>query len=135
MQNHNIYIAWKPEYNLGIPVIDEQHKGIVFIINTLYYGMQNGYTKNFLEPINDMLHSYTRIHFQIEESFFEKSDYPDTENHLSLHRELVAKLDEIGRKSVLDGDSRQLMDFLKKWWFHHICESDMQYREFILKGN
>ena len=132
MQDHLIYIAWKPEYNLGIPIIDEQHRGIVSIINSLYYGMQHTYMQGFLAPIVDMLHNYTRIHFQIEEHFLEQSDYPDLKNHIILHQELIAKLDEVGRKSLLEGDPYQLMVFLKNWWLHHICEVDMQYKDHII---
>jgi hemerythrin len=132
MQDHGIFIKWSPEYNLGIPIIDEQHRGIVSIINSLYYAMQHNYIRSILEPIIGMLHDYTHIHFQIEESFFEKSSFPDAKNHVALHQELMSKLAEVGRKSMLDKDPYQLMDFLKKWWISHICEVDMGYREHLL---
>ena len=132
MQDYSIFIIWKPDYNLGIPIIDEQHRGVVSIINSLYYGMKNNNINGVLEPIINMLTEYTRIHFQIEESFFEKSDFPDVQKHLGLHQDLMSKLAEIGRKSILDKDPYQLMDFLKKWWINHICEADMKYRDYII---
>ena len=69
MQIQSVFINWKTDYDLGIPIIDEQHRGIVTIINSLYYGMQNNYMRSLLEPIIGMLHEYTKIHFEIEESF------------------------------------------------------------------
>ena len=132
MQDHSIFIIWKPEYDLGIPIIDEQHRGVVSIINSLYYGMKNNYVKSFLEPVINMLHDYTQIHFQVEESFFVSSGFPDANSHIELHQALMSKLAEVGRKSMLDKDPYQLMDFLKKWWINHICESDMLYRSYII---
>ena len=36
----NLYITWKNEDELGIPIIDEQHRGVVTAINSLFYFMQ-----------------------------------------------------------------------------------------------
>ena len=135
MQDHSVFITWKPDYNLGIPIIDEQHRGVVSIINSLYYGMQNCNTKDVLEPVIDMLHVYTRLHFRMEEDFFNKSGFPNAKEHITLHKALIDKLDEVGRKSMLDNDPYKLMDFLKKWWIHHICEEDISYRDFIIECN
>ena len=133
MQEHSIFITWKPEYDLGIPIIDEQHRGVVSIINSLYYGMQNNYVKSLLEPITNMLYEYTQIHFEIEESFFEKSGFPDANNHLALHQALMSKLTMVGKQSILDKDPYQIMEFLKKWWINHICVSDMSYKKYLIE--
>jgi len=125
---HNVFIVWKPEYDLGIPIIDEQHRGIVTIINSLHYGKQNSYIKNILVPTIGMLRSYADIHFQTEEHFLETINYPDIANHRLLHQEYTSKLAGIERESSVDKDTRQLMGFLKKWWLGHICEEDMLFK-------
>ena len=124
LHEQNVFIVWKPEYDLGIPIIDEQHRGIVTIINSLYYGTQSNYIKNILAPTIDMLRSYADIHFQTEEYFLETIDYPGAANHRLLHREYTSKLAGIEREISVDKDPRQLMGFLKKWWLGHICEED-----------
>jgi hemerythrin len=128
---HNVFIVWNPEYNLGVPIIDEQHRGIVSVINSLHFGMQNNYDKDILSPIIDMMHDYTRIHFQIEESFLEKIDSPKAKRHNGLHRELSSKLADVGRNSMMDKDPYKFMDFLKNWWINHICSEDLIYRNCI----
>jgi len=130
--NHRLFIIWKEEYNLGIHIIDEHHRGIVSTINSLHFGMQNNYIKDTLVPIIDMMHDYTRIHFQIEESFLEKIDYPDAKRHHDLHRELTFRLNETGRHSILDKDPYKFLDFLKNWWIEHICTEDLHFRNYIL---
>ena len=132
---HNVFIVWKQEYNLGIPIIDEQHRGIVTIINSLYYGIQNKYIEDILVPIVDMIKDYTQIHFQIEEIFLEQYHFPDLAGHHSLHDDLIAKLAIIGNKSMLNQDPFQFLDFLKKWWIDHICAEDQTFRDFLYKQN
>jgi hemerythrin len=131
MLEHNVFIIWKPEYNLGIPIIDEQHRGIVSTINSLHFGMQNNYVKNILTPIIDMMNDYTRIHFQIEESFLEAIDFPSAKRHHDLHCDLSSKLSNTGRHSMMDKDPRQFMDFLKNWWINHICSEDLIFRNYL----
>ena len=129
---HNLFIIWKPEYNLGIPIIDEQHRGIVTTINSFHYGMQNNHVHEMLLPIIEMIHDYTHIHFKIEESFLTKCSFPNSESHHMLHQELIAKLNEVGRKSMIDKDPYQFMDFLKQWWIDHIRNEDITFRDFLL---
>ena len=130
---HHVFIVWKPEYNLGIPIIDEHHRGIVTIINTLHFGMQNNYINDILAPIIEMMHDYVRIHFQIEEGFHEQMGYPNAEKHKELHQELTTMLKKLGKNSIMEKDSHQLMDFLKKWWISHICNEDMLFRDHLFR--
>jgi len=127
---HNVFIVWNPEYDLGIPILDEQHRGIVTIINSLHYGTQRSYIKNILSPTIDMLRSYADIHFQTEEYFLDAFGFPDAANHRLLHREYTSKLAGIERELSIDKDPHQLMGFLKKWWLGHICEEDMLFKSY-----
>ena len=127
---HSIFIVWKPEYDLGIPIIDEQHRGIVTIINSLHYGAQSGHIKNIFTPTTGMLRSYADIHFQTEEHFLEAIDYPGAAGHRLLHQEYTSKLAGIDRAGSVDRDPHLLMGFLKKWWLGHICEEDMLFKNF-----
>jgi len=128
----SVFIVWKPEHNLGVPIVDEQHRGIVSNINSLYFAMQNDCALDVLLPIIDVINDYTRIHFDIEEAFLAKCGYPDVEGHHKLHDELTLALAKVGRKSLLDHDPFQFMDFLKKWWIDHICEKDKVFRDYLV---
>ena len=130
--DHNVFIMWKPEYDLGIHIIDEQHRGVVTIINSLYYGIQNEYIEDMLIPIIEMISDYTKIHFQIEEDFLDKCRYPDVTSHCALHAELIAKLAIIGSKSLSEQDPYKFLEFLKKWWIDHIRTEDYVFRDYLL---
>ena len=130
---HDVFIVWKPEYNLGIHVVDEQHRGIVTIINSLYYGMQNKHADHLLMPVYEMVHEYTRIHFEIEEDFLKKCGYPKLEEHKKLHNELITKLAKVGRESLHLHDSNEFLNFLKEWWIDHICDKDREFLNYLEK--
>ena len=132
---HNVFIVWRPKYNLGIRIIDEHHRGIVSIINSLHFGMQNNYVKDVLGPIIDMMHDYTHIHFKIEEDFLKKVDYPNAKKHHEFHTELIIQLNKISRNSIMGKDSYQVLEFLKKWWINHICHDDLLFRDYLFKIN
>jgi hemerythrin len=131
--NHNVLIVWKPQYNLGIPIVDEQHRGIVSTINSLYFAMQNQHGDEMLRPVIKMVAEYTRIHFEIEEDYLKKCGYPDIEDHHKLHNELIIELNKIGKKSLWDKNPQEFLDFLKKWWIDHICKKDRVFRDYLVK--
>ena len=130
--DQTVFIVWTPEYNLGIPIINEHHRGIVSIINSLHYGMQSNYIRGVLIPIIDMMYDYTRIHFQVEENFLNKINFPTAKMHHDLHLELLSRLTKMRKNSLLEKDPYEFMDFLKKWWANHICIEDLKYREYLL---
>ena len=86
-----LYIVWDESNNLGIPIIDEQHRGIVTIINSLHHCIRQGQGEDAIRPIMTMLEQYTVIHFKTEEWFMKEAGYPELEAHLALHRNLAAK--------------------------------------------
>jgi hemerythrin len=131
--NHNVLIVWKPEYELGIPIVDEQHRGIVSTINSLYYGMQNKQGDEFLRPIISMINNYTRTHFEIEEDFLKRCKFPGLKNHQELHHELIKKLAKTGTGSLEDQNPREFLEFLKEWWIDHICVKDRVFLEYLLR--
>ena len=131
---NNVFIVWKPEYDLGIPIIDEQHRGIVTIINSLYFGVQGGHIKNIFSPTIVMLRSYADIHFQTEEFYLDSIEYPGAADHRLLHQGYTSTLAGIERERSIDSEPPHLMDFLKKWWLGHICEEDMHFKGSNLGG-
>jgi hemerythrin len=129
--DHNVLIVWKPEYELGIPIVDEQHRGIVSTINSLYYAMQHKHGDSMLLPVVSMMHEYTRIHFEIEEDFLKKCTFPHIQQHQALHTELIEELSKVGQKSLWAKDPQEFMVFLKNWWIDHICHKDREFRDYL----
>jgi hemerythrin len=131
--NHNILIVWQPSFNLGIPIVDEQHKGIVSTINSLCFAIQNKHGNEILHPAIGMVNEYTRIHFEIEEELLEKCGYPDLEKHRALHKELTQSLSQTSKNSIWNRDPQEFLLFLKEWWINHICKEDHIFTQYLSK--
>ena len=53
-----LYIVWKDEFNLDIPILDEQHHAIVATINSLYFFIQEGWGLAALTPTLKIIKTY-----------------------------------------------------------------------------
>jgi len=122
-----LFIKWHEQNDTGIAIIDEQHKGIVSIINSFYYLMSLGGGTILYSCISETMKNYSRIHFITEEKLLEASSYEDIEAHRAMHRDLTLEIEHIECKAIRDNDSKPLLDFLKKWWITHINEQDQLY--------
>lgn len=129
-----VFIEWKEAYNININTCDDQHKGLIDIINNLHANMKMGKGHEVIGDIIEKLVQYTKIHFGTEERFFKDYNYPDTEKHISEHKKFVEKISE--SKSDLESGriliSVGLLNFLKDWLINHISIEDKKYGPFLI---
>jgi hemerythrin len=131
MLNDPLYIVWTDRNNLNIPIIDEQHKGIVSIINSLHYFIKQGIGFQALLPTIIIMEQYSIIHFEAEQMMLKKYEYPDYDNHFMLHAQLRENIKAIKAQTFLNKDSDAVINFLKNWWIHHINVEDKKYELWI----
>jgi len=129
----SLYIVWNDKNNLGIAIIDEQHRGIISTINSLYYFIQTGHEKEILKPTLIMLEQYTKIHFATEEALMTAAGYPELNEHLQLHKKLAEETQKLSRRAVNDEDPGVILKFLKDWWLSHINKEDRKYLSYLKK--
>ncbi len=128
---NSLYIVWTEKNDLGIPILDEQHRGIISSINSLYYFMHAGQGHEIVEPTLKTLDQYVYVHFKTEEALLHKAGYPETEQHLVLHRGLVEKTRKLSFNIERKQDSKLLLKFLRQWWLGHINQEDKKYVPFV----
>lgn len=132
--NETLFIQWHERNETGIALIDEQHKGIVSIINSFYYLMGKGAGNRILYScVSETLKNYSRIHFITEERLLEIAGYADLPAHKELHKKLSVEIDRIEYAAIQENDAEPLLEFLKKWWLEHINEQDMHYARVLRK--
>ena len=122
-----LLIVWKEINNLGIPIIDEQHRAIVSIINTFNYFLKNGGCKEMFISIINMLDEYTKLHFTTEENLMKEADYEKYEEHMIHHLDIKSRMDRISRDAFQYEDTAELIKILKDWWLNHINVDDRKY--------
>lgn len=124
-------MEWLAEYDLGIKVIDDQHRRIVDYINELEkaHGMGNsGFTSFVLDGLLD----YTLTHFQFEEKLQEKAGYPYLKAHKRIHAIFIKRIAGF-RERFSGGEdiTGELLDMLRTWLAGHIKGDDRDYRELV----
>lgn len=124
---YDLYIKWDEKYNLGIPIIDEQHRAIVSTINTYHYFFARGNEGAALKLTLITLEQYTMTHFMTEENIFKQTEYPESASHKKLHNYLIKRMRDIAIETIQENDPDILLHFLKEWWLSHIRIEDSKY--------
>lgn len=126
-------INWDDSYSVHITKIDEQHKGLVKLVNELHDAMSQGAATSVLGKVLSSLVSYTIVHFNTEEELLRSYNYPDLDKHKAEHDKLTGQVKDFESK-FKEGKSTityELMDFLSDWLINHILDSDKKYSAYL----
>lgn len=127
------YISWKDSMLVGVPLIDEQHRNLVELANTLHQYLLDGRGNSALKPVLASLVEYIILHFSEEERLMKQYDYPTFLAHKSEHDRYVQKIKEFIRKNKSDTPllAREMLLFLGDWVRNHISREDQAYSPFL----
>jgi len=131
------YMEWNSTYSVEVETIDNQHKKLIEIINSLYDAMKNGKGQAELMHTFGELAKYTITHFKHEEDLFDKFGYARSMTHKKEHTELLKKVN-LYAEQYQNGKimmSMEIMDFLKEWLLNHILVTDKGYSPFMKEHN
>ena len=122
------FIEWTPDLSVHVKKIDDQHKKLFDIINQIYELSDFEKTKEKLDKVLNELIEYTRVHFSTEEKYFEKCNYPGTEEHIAEHMKLIEQVLDFKRRFDNDEDIiSEFLDFIKSWLDDHLKTMDQKY--------
>ncbi len=126
------YVAWTDALSIGIEKIDEQHKGLIVLINDVWRALMSHQAAVDIESIVFDLEDYTKTHFKEEEELLERYGYPGLEAHRESHAFFISKVGELDAR-IAAGEivGLELLQFLGDWLKFHISIVDKQYAEFI----
>ncbi len=129
MSNEEVFFKWLPDYSVNIRAIDEQHRELVNILNRLFIAVSKREGDKVIAEILDALMSYTQTHFALEERLMRQAKYKDIEPHIEEHRQLMAQLDKLCKKHLLEEKPIyfEMLSFLKTWLKEHIQGVDTKY--------
>jgi len=128
------FMAWNDRLMVHIEELDQDHKHLVQLLNTLYDAIQSGSGKDTLPDLLEELARYTRFHFAHEERLFEKTGYPAAKAHAEQHETMVEWVMAV-RADYIRGSGPGLplhvVNYLKDWLFDHILHSDQSYVSYL----
>lgn len=122
------FFYWNASFEIGIPLIDEQHRKLVDLINRLATAISEGGRLPHVEALIGELTDYATRHFEDEEQIMADAPLSESEKerHRKSHRGFVDKVREIAKRDdLLRADvSEQVLEFLVTWLVSHILGSD-----------
>ena len=122
----DITTIWKPEYSVGHPEIDRQHK-YLFELWIMLDSMKNQQDNRLsLEQALLSLFDYVEIHFNNEEKYL--APHPEIKQHQTIHADFIAQtntfMEDFHNETL---DLHTVVDFLRDWLIEHIVETDVRY--------
>lgn len=132
-------MRWTEAMSVGLPELDDDHKGLVDLINRLGDASREGHRSEPLRQALMQLMRYTEAHFGREQKVLSVCGYPELPHHIEEHGAFVEKIQEVARRFDADPEGtaeeirRDLVEFLRDWLNHHIMIEDMAYRPYVDK--
>jgi hemerythrin len=124
--------VWTEQLNVGIEVIDQQHRRIVEYINQLDDARNSGHSREEIGYLINDLVDYTISHFGFEESLQDEANYPFAKSHKKVHDLFAQRVSDYQARYDKGEDvSKGLNSLLVTWLFNHIKRDDADYVESV----
>jgi methyl-accepting chemotaxis protein/hemerythrin len=131
-------LEWMPALSVGNATIDDQHRRLFDLINSVDAAGSSAVDREVLVGIHKELEDYVRVHFDYEERLFAERGYADAASHIKEHQAFVAKIASYpevfagaGSPDEARAAARELASFLRSWLSNHIALSDRKYRPWL----
>jgi hemerythrin len=135
--SNNEIVTWHNSYSVGIPLIDDQHKELIRLTNTLYEGVMQGQAFSqaaFLKSIRGTV-DYIGYHFSTEERVMKRVDYPGYQSHKKQHsdfvREVLKHVDDFTNGKPFSPNN--FVYYLKDWILTHIAVTDKKLGAYLIE--
>ena len=125
-------LQWKEIYATKHKIVDDQHKRLFEIVNTLETAVRNKTAEALIQQTLQDLGDYVKTHFVDEERIMELVRCPTCAGNKKAHGEFLLVYQKFQQKFNSEGYSDALADELLKvaqeWLVKHICGIDISLR-------
>ncbi len=122
-------IEWDDKYSVGVSIIDKQHKKLIDIINKAITAKQHNNNPEELSEILYDITIYAFEHFNTEEAYMKKFEYPEYQFHKKGHSDFYIKTLAYSNRGI-KGDCQitdDILEYLQQWLVGHIQVTDKEY--------
>lgn len=124
----------KPEYYIGIDLIDEEHAQLFAFADEAYELLHDEFTPDKYDKIDlilEKLRNYAAKHFTDEENYMESIQYKKIFTQKIQHQQFIEKLDEFIEKHNTETEDQddqimEILTYLTDWLVNHILYVDGQ---------
>ena len=123
-------VAWSDRLSCGIDTIDEQHKGLVALVNEMFNHVTGNEIQEY-DYFNKVIQEtikYVKVHFATEENLMRAAELPEYAKHKRAHGLFILTvIDNIDKyKTGKRFNLFTFTKFLKDWILSHIALMDKQ---------
>lgn len=126
-------IIWDESFSVGVHDLDEQHKQVILIVNTLIEMNDLKVNSEIVSDTLTKMTQYSTYHFDKEEQYMLEYEYPEYPSQKKQHQEFKRKtinfcMETMVYKETIPGE---ICTYLRSWWMNHILKEDMRYKKFF----
>jgi len=115
------------EMNLGISIMDAQHKAMANFIQGIIDSLTSGDKTTKLFKRVELLAELCQVHFQTEEDLMRRHDIPGVEEHHAHHQRKLADLKSLfGNLNFNEKQLEKVAIDIKEWLLGHIRDHDQE---------
>jgi len=127
-------IVWSEALNVGVAVINTQHKNIVSLVNQLNNLVKENKSADAKENMLDKIIADVPEHFATEEKLMKQTSYSKLLDNQQLHSDFTQKCVELQLK-VKAGKTEintEVITFLKDWLTNHVSGPDKEMGTYLV---
>jgi hemerythrin-like metal-binding protein len=121
-------MVWSRVLSVGVDEIDEDHRKLISIFNTLNHAVVERESPEYLAAVLEELINCTVWHFSHEERLMLKHGYAEATEHKAEHQELIQSARDVQQRILRAGGpvTDEHIVFLERWLTEHILTADMR---------
>jgi hemerythrin len=134
---NNELVTWSERLSCGIKLIDNQHKGLVDLVNDMFDHATGNSTQehDYFDKVIQEVVKYVKVHLATEEKIMLATKFSGYADHKRAHENFIFNV--INNISDYNDGNRLTLStftkFLKDWILSHIAMVDKQYFEYFKK--
>lgn len=128
-------IQWSNELSVGVKEIDDQHKELISIANSLIMAVENQAGRPVVEKVITQLRAYTVSHFTAEAKLMQATHFPQLAEHEAEHMKLKKDVQKF-QQELYKGKgptANEVLRFIKGWLLNHILKYDREFARYHKK--
>ncbi len=128
-------VRWTEDLFVGVEIIDTQHKELFAMADSLLEAVGKGGGRGEVTRAVAFLEEYVESHFQMEETYMKRFNYPDYPHHKIEHTAFINDFYDLRQELDNDGVTPELTvrlaDRVADWLVSHIGRMDKALGEFL----
>ncbi|NNF84255.1 MAG: hemerythrin family protein [Deltaproteobacteria bacterium] len=126
---------WTEDLSVGVDVIDNQHKELFSTADSLLTAVERDEGRGEVTKVVAFLEGYVETHFQMEEMYMKRHNYPDYPAHKIDHTTFISDFydlrQELDNNGVTPELTVRLANWIGEWLVNHIGRMDKALGAFL----